>query len=146
VPFLQLGPYRTVEELSEHLKKLCLVDAEFTATKTIGKWTFGPVGYVAAQVTDDTSSAYYNYAVNSNRYTRMAAGGLLGYNFGPAALNVWVTDEFCATASGKTPLIAGRMTRGAPQSKFSVLICRISARNAASISGRPPRRRDFQRQ
>src|ERR1700716_59721 len=27
--------------------------------------------------------------------------------------------------------------RGAPQSKFSVLICRISARNSASIGGRP---------
>jgi len=28
--------------------------------------------------------------------------------------------------------------RGAPQSKFSVLICLISARNPASIGGRPP--------
>jgi hypothetical protein len=36
--------------------------------------------------------------------------------------------------------------RGAPQSQFSVLICRISARNSASIGGRPPRRRDFHRQ
>src|SRR5258708_21460236 len=27
--------------------------------------------------------------------------------------------------------------RGAPQSKFSLLICRISARNSASIGGRP---------
>src|SRR5258706_10625141 len=36
--------------------------------------------------------------------------------------------------------------RGAPQSKFSALICRISARSSISIRGRPPRRRDFQRQ
>ncbi len=28
--------------------------------------------------------------------------------------------------------------RGAPQSKFSLLICRISARNSASIGGRGP--------
>ena len=26
---------------------------DFTATKTIGKWTFGPVGYYVAQVTND---------------------------------------------------------------------------------------------
>ena len=78
--------------------------AELAATKTIGKWTFGPVGYVAAQVSDDKSSAYYNYATNLNRYTRIAAGGLVGYNFGPAQLNVWLTNEFYHTASGKTPV------------------------------------------
>jgi hypothetical protein len=33
-----------------------------------------------------------------------------------------------------------------PQSWFSVLICRISARNSISIRGRPPREFDFQRQ
>src|SRR6266481_6818836 len=36
--------------------------------------------------------------------------------------------------------------RGAPQSWFSVLICRISARNSISIRGRPPREFDFRRQ
>ena len=36
--------------------------------------------------------------------------------------------------------------RGAPQSGFSMLICRISPRRSASICGRPPRERDFQRQ
>jgi hypothetical protein len=78
-----------------------ILHGEFTATKTIGKWTFGPVAYYVAQVTDDTSSAFYNYAINSNSYTRVAAGGLVGYNFGPAALNVWCTDEFYAKVSGK---------------------------------------------
>src|SRR5258706_10809969 len=33
--------------------------------------------------------------------------------------------------------------RGAPQSTFSVLICRISARNSISIRGRPPPRVRF---
>jgi hypothetical protein len=33
-----------------------------------------------------------------------------------------------------------------PQSKFSLLICRISAHNSASIAGRPPGERDLQRQ
>jgi hypothetical protein len=77
---------------------------EFTATKTIGKWTVGPVGYVVAQVSNDTSSAYYDYAINANRYTRVAAGGLVGYNFGAVQMNFWLTDEFYSTASGKTPV------------------------------------------
>src|SRR3954454_17938803 len=36
--------------------------------------------------------------------------------------------------------------RGAPHSGLSTLIRRISARRSASICGRPPRERDFQRQ
>jgi hypothetical protein len=36
--------------------------------------------------------------------------------------------------------------RGAPQRGFSTLICRINARSPASICGRPPKDRDFQRQ
>jgi hypothetical protein len=33
--------------------------------------------------------------------------------------------------------------RGAPQSRFSTLICRINARTPALIGGRPPMQRDF---
>ncbi|MDH2401843.1 transporter [Bradyrhizobium sp. SSUT18] len=76
--------------------------AEFTATKTIGNWTFGPVGYYAGQVTNDSPSAFYAGAINTNRYALWAAGGLVGYNFGPAALFVWATKEFSASASGGT--------------------------------------------
>ena len=116
-----------------------IVDAEFTATKTIGKWTFGPVGYVAAQVTNDTSSTYYNYAVNSNRYTRTAAGGLLGYNFGSASLNVWVTDEFYSTASGKTPLVRGMDLASIPQgwSAFMSISYRLWAPDEPTTAKRP---------
>jgi hypothetical protein len=78
--------------------------AEFTATKTIGNWTFGPVGYLAAQVTNDTSSAYYNYVINSNQSSRIGAGGLIGYNFGRAQLNFWLTDEVYYSVSGKSPV------------------------------------------
>ncbi len=45
-----------------------ILHAEFTATKTIGKWTFGPVAYYAGQVSDDRSSAFYGGAINVNRY------------------------------------------------------------------------------
>jgi hypothetical protein len=74
--------------------------AGFTAAKTIGKWTVGGIGYYVGQITDDTSSAFYRGAINVNHYSLWAAGGLVGYNFGPAALNVWATKEFSASASG----------------------------------------------
>jgi hypothetical protein len=80
-----------------------VLHGEFTASKTIGKWTFGPVAYYVGQVTSDTSSAFYGNAINVNRYNKWAAGALLGYDFGPAALNVWAFDEFYANASGGTP-------------------------------------------
>lgn len=79
-----------------------VLHADFTATKTIDKWTFGPVGYYVGQVSGDTSSAFYGNAINVNRYDVWAAGALVGYNFGPAALNVWAVNEFSARASGGT--------------------------------------------
>jgi hypothetical protein len=78
-----------------------ILHADFTATKTIGNWTLGPVAYYVGQVSDDKSSAYYNYLIqNANRYNIWAVGGLVGYNFGPASLTVWATQEVSAHASG----------------------------------------------
>jgi hypothetical protein len=79
-----------------------VLHVELTATKTIGNWSIGPVGYYIGQITDDKSSSFYNGAIGSNRYNVWAAGGLVSYNFGPATLNVWVVDEFSANASGGT--------------------------------------------
>ena len=79
-----------------------VLHAEFTATKTIGNWTLGPVAYYAGQVTDDKSSAFYGNAINVSRYNIWAGGGLVGYNFGPAALTLWATHEFYSNASGGT--------------------------------------------
>ena len=80
-----------------------VLHADFTATKTIGNWTFGPVAYYMGQVSNDKSSAYYNYLIqNANRYEVWAVGGLVGYNFGPASLSVWATQEVSAKASGAT--------------------------------------------
>lgn len=79
-----------------------VLHAEFTATKTIGQWTFGPVAYYAGQITNDRSSSFYGGAINVNRYNIWAAGGMVGYDFGPVSLNVWGTQEFSATASGGT--------------------------------------------
>lgn len=85
-----------------------VLDVAFIATKAIGKWTLGPVGYYVGQVTNDRSSAFYHNAINVNRYNVWAAGGFVGYNFGPAQLNVWMVDEFSANASGP----AGSVTQG----------------------------------
>jgi hypothetical protein len=106
-----------------------ILHGEFTATKRIEKWTFGPVGYFVAQISDDTSSAFYHDAINSNRYTRVAAGGLVGYDFGPAALNVWCTKEFYSTVSGKTPLVGGQDVATIPHgfSAFASLSYRLWA-------------------
>src|ERR1700742_3298326 len=87
-----------------------ILHADFTATKTIGKWTLGPVAYYWGQVTDDSCSALScGYAtgtlLNPQRYDIWAVGGLLGYNFGPAAVSVWATQEVSAKASN-APAVA----------------------------------------
>ncbi len=84
-----------------------ILHAEFQATKKFGKWTVGPVGYYLGQVTSDTSSAFYRNAINVNKFNIWAAGALVGYDFGPAALNVWAVNQFHADASGGTPRFPG---------------------------------------
>jgi Putative MetA-pathway of phenol degradation len=81
-----------------------ILHADFTATKTIGKWTFGPVAYYVGQVSDDscppaTCGYVTGTALNPQRISIWAVGGLLGYNFGLANLSVWATQEVSAKAS-----------------------------------------------
>jgi hypothetical protein len=88
-----------------------ILHADFTATKTIGKWTFGPVAYYYGQVSDDSCSATCKYGpgatlTNAQRFDVWAVGGLVGYNFGPAALSVWATQEVSAKASNAAALAA----------------------------------------
>lgn len=89
--------------------------ADFTATKTIGKWTFGPVGYYVAQVSDDkcpiitcagTALHPFGTLTNAQRFQLAAVGGLVGYNFGPANLSVWATQEVYGKASNPAGLAA----------------------------------------
>jgi hypothetical protein len=90
-----------------------VLHADFTATKTIGKWTFGPVAYYVGQVSNDSCSsvtclAFYGAspALTNNRYNVWAVGGLVAYDFGPAALSVWATQEVSAKASNAAALAA----------------------------------------
>jgi hypothetical protein len=111
-----------------------VLHAEFTAAKTIGKWTVGGVGYYAGQISDDKSSAFYGGAINVNRYDLWAVGALVGYDFGPAALNVWAFDEVSARASGGAPtasIDSAMITKGF--SVFANLSFRIWGPDAASL-------------
>jgi len=78
--------------------------ADFTATKTIGKWTIGPVAYYWGQVSSDScpASCVATGASTAAHYQSTAVwavGGLVGYDFGPASLSVWATQEVSAKAS-----------------------------------------------
>ena len=59
-------------------------------------------------------------------------------------LTMYLATLDCATSNPS--LSSSPWMRGAPQSGFSIHIRRISTRRSASICGRPPRGRDFQRQ
>ena len=109
-----------------------VLHAEFTATKTIGNWTIGPVAYYAGQITSDRSSAFYGGAINVNRYDIWAAGGMVGYNFGPASVSVWGTQELSSTASGGTAGLPGLDTAAITKgfSVFAQLNYRIWAPDA----------------
>jgi len=89
--------------------------ADFTATKTFGKWTIGPVAYYYGQVTNDTCNANClpftavipgigptGTLLNAQRFNVWAVGGLVSYNFGPATLSVWGTQEVSANASNRS--------------------------------------------
>ncbi|HLI98743.1 MAG TPA: transporter [Bradyrhizobium sp.] len=91
--------------------------ADFTATKTFGKWTLGPVAYYYGQVTNDSCAAAClpftkvipglgptGTLLNTQRFNVWALGGLVEYNFGPASLSVWATQEISAKASNPAAL------------------------------------------
>jgi hypothetical protein len=88
---------------------------DWTATYTIGKWTFGPVGYWYAQLADDKCpvgicTAFYGLAplaTHTQRFSVAAIGGLLEYNFGPASASVWVTQDIYSKASNNFAVAAG---------------------------------------
>jgi hypothetical protein len=75
---------------------------DLTATKKFGKWEIGPAGYLKFQTTADspgggvscaTMAAVTASAVTCGRATDFAIGGLIGYDFGPTALKLFVTDS-----------------------------------------------------
>jgi hypothetical protein len=89
-----------------------ILHADFTATKTIGKWTIGPVAYYYGQVTNDSCpvsclATGESTLLHSGRFDVWAVGGLVGYDFGPASFSVWATQEVSAKASNVAAAAAG---------------------------------------
>jgi hypothetical protein len=72
---------------------------DMQALYKLGKWQFGPVGYIEAQTTQDRPGGGFSCAAIATTplecgYARnFAVGGLVGYDFGPVDLQVWVTDS-----------------------------------------------------
>lgn len=73
---------------------------DLTATKRIGKWEIGPVGYYDRQITPDSDPLCVYCFTSGNRppgfgafqHDDFAIGGLVGYDFGGARLRVYATD------------------------------------------------------
>jgi hypothetical protein len=61
-------------------------------TWKLGKWQIGPVAYFEAQTTADTGCTVATAAVCAY-LDNFAVGGLVGYDFGPVDIQVWVTDS-----------------------------------------------------
>jgi len=87
--------------------------ADFTVTKTIGKWTIGPVAYYVGQVTNDKCPVGICTAFNptgtlgnAQRFNLWAVGGLVEYNFGPASFSVWATEEVSGNAKNAAVPVA----------------------------------------
>jgi hypothetical protein len=58
----------------------------------VGKWEFGPVGYFVWQTTSDKAGGpgCNPFVCGNSNYVGL--GGLVGYDFGPVDLQVWLTD------------------------------------------------------
>jgi hypothetical protein len=75
---------------------------DWSAEYRWGKLAFGPVGYFKFQTTSDSPGAGFTCAtltaalgpsLSCGRAEDIALGGIIGYDFGPAELEVWATDS-----------------------------------------------------
>jgi len=66
------------------------LDVDFAATKHLGKWELGLVGYGST----DLNGANWNTVAGVVHYQRqLALGGLVGYDFGPVDAQAFVTRD-----------------------------------------------------
>jgi hypothetical protein len=74
------------------------LNVDLTATRKFGKWEFGAVAFGNTDVTRPIASY--------QKQSQFAAGGLVGYDFGPLTLQVYATTDVVERNYG------GRATRG----------------------------------
>jgi hypothetical protein len=77
-----------------------------------GKWSIGPVGYWVWQTTNDTAGGGGCAALANPttgipgfgcaRQSFVGVGGLIGYDFGPVDMQVWVTDTVWQQNTGQS--------------------------------------------
>ena len=79
------------------------LNLDLTATRKIDKWELGPVAFGSM----DVSSPITNYA----RQSQLAAGRLVGYDFGAVRLQAYVTRDLCErNYTGFDTRVWGRVT------------------------------------
>ena len=79
-----------------------LLFGDLTALYKIGKWSFGPVGYFVAQTTADRPGGGVPCTPAICGFqSQVDVGGLVGYDFGPVAFQVWFDRSVeCANCIG----------------------------------------------
>lgn len=121
------------ENSIDHYTTGDIFHVDFTATKTFGKWTVGPVGYYVAQVSDDKCPVLTCFVPggilgNAQRFHLFALGGLVEYNFGPASFSVWATQEISSSArNAAVPIASDESTITRGMTVFGTLSYRIWA-------------------
>ena len=75
----------------------------------LGKWSFGPVGYFVVQTTPDRAGgpgcgalAVAAPGLACANQSFAGVGGLVGYDFGPVDVQVWVTDTVVQQNTGES--------------------------------------------
>jgi hypothetical protein len=69
---------------------------DLTALYKFGKWQIGPVGYFEVQTTNDRPGGgvpcTFGVGGICGHQSQVAVGGLIGYDFGPVAIQLWADD------------------------------------------------------
>jgi hypothetical protein len=76
---------------------------DLTLLYKFGKWSIGPVGFIVAQTTPDTGCPVSSSVAPCGNLQVGGAGGLIGYDFGPVDLQVYVVDNVYGTDVGLGP-------------------------------------------
>lgn len=77
-----------------------ILHLNFSATRSFGNWSAGPIVTYMGQISNDHSSPFYHGAIAEDRYNDLAVGGVLSYNFGRASAHFWFLKDVIVNASG----------------------------------------------
>ena len=86
---------------------------DWYATYKLGKWQFGPAGYFVWQTTADRAGGagcgalggFLGGAFSCANQNFVGFGGLVGYDFGPVDIQVWVTDTVWSQNTGENGVL-----------------------------------------